>query len=405
MAAVHFRGSSHVVTWGWNGHGASLLALSHAAHNRSPPAHHQDSLDSATRRRMQVAPSLFIEPEPACPSRPCRPFVIFNLYSRISVTSYALLTLPAPQFQKISTCLRGRKSQPWRADCALPPKTFSAALPPALFSPFHTALFRSFSMHSVVVSRSGLAYGFGCAKGGMLGQHTSNWYVSAHTHRVCVFHAMSPLSLPVQHRAHGHQRALGPRQPAPPLPPSNSCRFCVSCNERDLTFPPPPPPASTCIRLLRVPANGRELRQRRGGTVDHAAAQRVQRSHTRWVRAPCRPSCAATRVRLGCWPPNGARPRRISFFGFARVILARARRLAVLLAAEALLQQLDRAPAGVLRSVLDASQRARAQLQRFCCAAARRGRERGGVCVGGRRVVAAVGRFSPCQAALAHLVV
>jgi hypothetical protein len=30
-------------------------------------------------------------------------------------------------------------------------------------------------MHSVVVSRSGLAYGFGCAKGGMLGQRTSNW--------------------------------------------------------------------------------------------------------------------------------------------------------------------------------------------------------------------------------------
>jgi hypothetical protein len=95
-------------------------------------------LDSATRRRMQVPPSLFIEPEPACPSRPCSPSVIFNLYSRISVTSYALLTLPAPQFQKISTCLRGKKSQPWRADCALPPKTFSAALPPALFSPFHT---------------------------------------------------------------------------------------------------------------------------------------------------------------------------------------------------------------------------------------------------------------------------
>jgi hypothetical protein len=31
LAAVHFRGSSHVITWGWNGHGASLLALSHAA--------------------------------------------------------------------------------------------------------------------------------------------------------------------------------------------------------------------------------------------------------------------------------------------------------------------------------------------------------------------------------------
>jgi hypothetical protein len=30
-------------------------------------------------------------------------------------------------------------------------------------------------MHSVVVSRSGLAYGAGCAKGGMLGLHTSNW--------------------------------------------------------------------------------------------------------------------------------------------------------------------------------------------------------------------------------------
>jgi hypothetical protein len=32
-----------------------------------------------------------------------------------------------------------------------------------------------FRMHSVVVSRSGLAYGFGCAKGGMLGLHVSNW--------------------------------------------------------------------------------------------------------------------------------------------------------------------------------------------------------------------------------------
>ncbi len=37
---------------------------------------------------------------------------------------------------------------------------------------FNVTLFR---MHSVAVSRSGMAYGFGCAKGGMLGLHVSNW--------------------------------------------------------------------------------------------------------------------------------------------------------------------------------------------------------------------------------------
>lgn len=43
---------------------------------------------------------------------------------------------------------------------------------PARARAFNVTLFR---MHSVAVSRSGMAYGFGCAKGGMLGLHVSNW--------------------------------------------------------------------------------------------------------------------------------------------------------------------------------------------------------------------------------------
>jgi hypothetical protein len=152
-------------------------------------------------------------------------------------------------------------------------------------------------------------------------------------------------------------------------------------------MPPPPPPGSSASLQTGVNFVGAEAVQ--------FGAQQRSATLSRCVRAPCPPSCAATRAALGCWPPTGARLACLPVFGFACVILARAQWFAVPLAADALLQQLDCAPAGVLRSAPDVSQRARAQLQRFCRAAARGRRRRGSVRVGARRLVAAVGRALP----------
>ena len=240
------RGSSHVVAWGWNGHGAAPPRA------RLPPAacHHTASFIIVSWHVAALTPrnspgqlglgdteshagrSRHALPAPALPPAP-------------HPAPGHLLTLVG-QFLKTSTCLKGKKSLQWRADCAFTQPSQASCCPHPLRNPLHicsgcTAL----SSRAVAWPTASVVQRAACSdRTPTIGERVSLQHVLGfYSHRTRPYDPRSHNLR--QHCTHRDKRSLGQRYRASALLP---------CLQIILFLSP--------LRMRRVSPTGHEFRRR-----------------------------------------------------------------------------------------------------------------------------------------------